>query len=64
MEDHQTPDTRWAAVLQYLASEVPPLMESGENWQVTLHGGAGGDVIVEVLRKATIVRRPRVRHAR
>jgi hypothetical protein len=31
-------------------------MQSGENWQVVLHGGRGGDVIVEQMRKATVVR--------
>lgn len=25
-------------------------MQSGENWQVVLHGGRGGDVVMEVKR--------------
>jgi hypothetical protein len=45
------------AVLAYLAQELPQLMQSGENWQVVLHGGRNGDVIVEQVRKATVVRR-------
>jgi len=44
------------AVLQYLSRELPALMASGENWQVVLHGGRNGDVIVEQLRKTTVVR--------
>ena len=46
-----------ARVLQYLTQCLPELMTSGENWQVTLHGGRGGDVIVEQVRKTTVVRR-------
>lgn len=45
------------AVLNYLAGELPELMLSGENWQVILHGGRSGDVIVEQMRKATVVHR-------
>lgn len=45
------------AVLAYLAQELPQLMQSGENWQVILHGGRSGDVIVEQVRKATVVGR-------
>ena len=33
-----------------LAKELSQLMQSGENWQVVLHGGRGGDVIMEVKR--------------
>lgn len=45
------------AVLAYLTRELPALMTSGENWQVVLHGGRNGDVVVEQMRKTTVVRR-------
>lgn len=44
------------AVLAHLARELPQLMKSGENWQVILHGGRSGDVIVEQVRKTTVVK--------
>ncbi len=47
------------AVLAHLQRELPQLMTSGENWQVTLHGGRSGDIIVEIQRKTTVVRRKR-----
>jgi hypothetical protein len=43
------------AVIAYLARELPQLMSSGDNWQVTLHGGRGGDVQVETHRKTALV---------
>lgn len=46
------------AVLEHLRLILPSLMLSGENWQVALHGGRNGDVIVEKISKATVVRRP------
>jgi len=30
-------------------------MQSGENWQVVLHGGRGGDVVMEVKRTRQLV---------
>ena len=42
-------------VLAALARELPQLMMSGENWQVVLHGGRGGDVILEIKRTRTLV---------
>lgn len=55
-QDDHVPATL-EAVLAYLTRELPALMTSGENWQVVLHGGRNGDVVVEQLRKATVVRR-------
>lgn len=46
------------AVLVHLARELPQLMKSGENWQVILHGGRSGDVIIEQTRKAIVVKPP------
>lgn len=36
------------AVLNDLSRELVQLMTSGENWQIVLHGGKGGDVVLEV----------------
>ena len=30
-------------------------MTSGENWQIVLHGGRGGDVLMEVKRTRKLV---------
>jgi hypothetical protein len=30
-------------------------MTSGENWQIVLHGGKGGDVVMEVKRTRKLV---------
>lgn len=35
--------------------ELNNLVQSGENWQVVLHHGQGGDVIIEVKRTRRIV---------
>ena len=35
--------------------ELAQLMQSGENWQVVLHGGRGGDVVMEVKRTRQLV---------
>lgn len=37
-------------IVSDLAKELAQLMQSGENWQVVLHGGRGGDVVMEVKR--------------
>lgn len=44
-----------AAILAYLKTVLPDLMDSKENWQVVLHGGRNGQVIVEVLTKTVVV---------
>ena len=33
-----------------LARDIAQLLETGENWQIVLHGGRGGDVVMEVKR--------------
>lgn len=38
------------AVISDLIKELGQLMASGENWQIVLHGGRGGDVVMEVKR--------------
>lgn len=42
-------------VLSQLTSELPTLLASGQNWQLTLHGGRGGDVRMELLRTREVV---------
>ena len=37
-------------VLVELSKELTQLMTSGENWQIVLHGGKTGDVVLEVKR--------------
>lgn len=34
---------------------MPTLLQSTEPWQVVLHGGRGGDVIAEVIRKQAVL---------
>lgn len=38
------------AVVKDLVKELAALMTSGENWQIVLHGGRSGDVLMEVKR--------------
>ena len=38
------------SIISDLAKELAELLQSGENWQVVLHGGRGGDVVMEVKR--------------
>lgn len=38
------------AVIADLTNELTQLMTSGENWQIVLHGGKTGDVVLEVKR--------------
>lgn len=37
-------------VINDLSRELAQLMSSGENWQIVLHGGKRGDVVLEVKR--------------
>jgi hypothetical protein len=36
------------SVVSVLAKELVQLLQSSENWQIVLHGGRGGDVVMEV----------------
>ena len=38
------------SIVSDLAKELVQLLQSGENWQIVLHGGRGGDVVMEVKR--------------
>lgn len=38
-----------------LVGELSQLIQSGENWQIVLHGGRGGDVVMEVKRTRQLV---------
>jgi hypothetical protein len=42
-------------LIDKLARELEPLLESGTNWQLTLHGGRNGHVIIEILRKDEVM---------
>lgn len=44
-------------ILEALAPQVAALLASGGNWKLTLHGGQGGHVKVEVLTTAQLVMR-------
>jgi hypothetical protein len=39
----------------WIRQQMPALLESKEPWQVVLHGGRGGDVIAEVIRKQAVL---------
>lgn len=43
------------ALVMWLRQTMPALLESKEPWQVVLHGGRGGDVIAEVIRKQAVL---------
>lgn len=43
------------ALIGWLRREVQPLLDSGDTWQVTLHGGPAGDVKAEVNRKQCLL---------
>lgn len=42
-------------LINKLVRELEPLVESGANWQMTLHGGRNGHVIIEILRKDEVM---------
>ena len=42
-------------IISDLARELSQLLQSGENWQIVLHGGRGGDVLMEVKRTRKLV---------
>ena len=44
-----------STLIKKLESELEPLMQSGDNWQISVHGGWGGDVIVKVERTCQVV---------
>lgn len=44
-------------IVMQLAPQLAGLLASGENWTLTLHGGRGGDVKVEVRTTAQLVTR-------
>lgn len=42
-------------LIDWLRRTMPTLLQSSEPWQVVLHGGRGGDVIAEVIRKQSVL---------
>ncbi len=52
------------SVLADLTTEIAQLMKSGENWQIVLHGGHGGDVAMEVKRTRRLVPSRKLQHQR
>lgn len=48
-------DTETKLVLEWLAKLLPGLRASGDNWQIVLHGGRGGDVLREVKTTGTLL---------
>ena len=46
-------------IVSDLAKELATLPQAGENWQIVLHGGRGGDVVMEVKRIRQLVSPPR-----
>lgn len=43
------------ALIAWLCQQAPVLMQSGDNWKITLHGGRGGDIKAEVQRNTEIL---------
>lgn len=42
-------------LMDWMRRTMPALLQSTEPWQVVLHGGRGGDVIAEVIRKQSVL---------
>ena len=57
--------SNFEAIVADLVNELSKLLQSGENWQVVLHGGRGGDVVMEVKRTRQLAppRRQQATHA-
>lgn len=43
------------ALTEWIRHQVPPLLQSGHNWKITIHGGSGGGVRCEIMRIAQIL---------
>lgn len=39
----------------WIQREVPGLLNSGETWQITLHGGRGGDIKASIQRNCDVL---------
>jgi hypothetical protein len=50
-------------VVTILSKELAQLMTSGENWQIVLHGGKSGDVVLEVKRTRKLLPTQKVRES-
>lgn len=44
-----------ATLINRLSRELEPLLESDDNWQLAVHGGRSGDVVVEVKRTCQVL---------
>lgn len=44
-----------ATLINRLARELEPLIESGDNWQIAVHGGRSGDVVVKIERTCQLL---------
>lgn len=49
-----TTDARIAALLHYLAGELPALLESGETWAVEINGTRDGKIYRMLKRSAPV----------
>lgn len=50
-------------LIVWLRQQLKPLLDSGDTWQVTLHGGPSGDVKAEVNRKQLLLSTKKERYA-